>query len=106
MDHTLRHYPTSLQYPLQNSQTQELSTSTSGVEDIIEHVMDVFDRDHCIPKDLWEDAIFKPRWFKMTFLPALIVYPHRKHTRDSLIAALHDKKKIPPNTYKEYLRMQ
>lgn len=111
MDHTLRHYPTSLQHPLQDSQTQEMaasssSSSSNSVEDIIEHAMDLFERDQCIPKDLWENAIFKPRWFKMTFLPAFIVYPHRKHTRDGLIAALHDKKKIPPNTYKEYLRMK
>ncbi|KAJ8653121.1 hypothetical protein O0I10_011262 [Lichtheimia ornata] len=110
VDHTLRQYPLSLQHPLLDSQTQEMATSSSSrsssVEDIIEHAMDLFERDQCIPKDLWENAIFKPRWFKMTFLPAFIVYPHRKHTRDGLIAALHDKKKIPPNTYKEYLRMK
>lgn len=104
MDHTLRHYPTSLQHPLENSQTQEMATSNSSVDDIIEHAMDLFERDQCIPKDLWENAIFKPRWFKMTFLPAFIVYPHRTSTRDSLLAALHDKKKISAATYQEYLR--
>ncbi|KAI9318726.1 hypothetical protein BX666DRAFT_1876894 [Dichotomocladium elegans] len=118
LDHSLRQYPSSLQIPLQLLQygqqpdqriysnstlTTAGNPSSHHVEDEISRILEEYEKTRLIPKSLWEDTIFRPRWFRATFIPAITLLPERLDVRDALMAALMDKKRINEDTYAEYL---
>ncbi|KAI8388622.1 uncharacterized protein BYT42DRAFT_241451 [Radiomyces spectabilis] len=83
--------------------------SVSGSEDITNYIS-TFERTGSIPNPIWEGSIFRVKWFRTTFLPALIAWhpdsPQSDHllsARNELIEALRRKNKIPEPLYQEFL---
>jgi hypothetical protein len=64
-------------------------------------LIDKYGETQTIPQSLWEDSIFRPKWFKQTFLPALMIdwTPTDALTlerRAKMVLAFQQKGKIPP----------
>ncbi|KAI9493833.1 hypothetical protein BDB00DRAFT_357880 [Zychaea mexicana] len=78
-------------------------------EKTVETILTSFQKSGLIPKSLLEDAIFRPLWFKKTFLPALLQWQGNSDlllARDQLMAALKERKKISDQVYNDYLKQQ
>ena len=77
-------------------------------ENTVEVILTTFKETGLIPKSLLEDSIFRPLWFKVTFLPSLIQWQSSNNelemARDQLIQALRDRKRIPDEIYMKYLK--
>ncbi|KAI9260701.1 hypothetical protein BDA99DRAFT_89866 [Phascolomyces articulosus] len=133
LDQSLRTHPTSLHHPVQTSSTtpQRYSISNSiskntavsaqtsnknscsiatQQENTVETILMSFKETGLIPKSLLEDSIFRPLWFKKTFLPSLMQWQSTYRNdlvlvRDQMMQALKDRKKISDRFYKDYLKM-
>ncbi|KAG2224356.1 hypothetical protein INT45_006756 [Circinella minor] len=137
LDQSLRTHPTSLHHPVQVSTSQyfdSVNRNTSATvtaalaysnnsngsnghasgtpvqqENTVEVILTTFKETGLIPKSLLEDSIFRPLWFKVTFLPSLIQWQNSNKNelemaRDQLIQALRDRKRIPDEIYMKYLK--
>ncbi|CAO3612095.1 unnamed protein product [Cunninghamella blakesleeana] len=91
-----------------NNNNNKAGNSNVGIHlSDLEELLKIYDDTKTVPKGLWEDSIFRPKWFKLTFLPALI---HWKITdekmndnRSQLIEALNAKRKIPTSLYQQFI---
>ncbi|KAG0165206.1 hypothetical protein DFQ30_008837 [Apophysomyces sp. BC1015] len=95
-DSSARRYPTSMIHPV-------VSSERTGQREDLQSLIEEFARTKTIPRTLWEDSIFRARWFKMTFLPALFSWTPSTATllqaKTLLVAELKNKGKIPKNLY-------
>ncbi|KAI8077843.1 uncharacterized protein BX664DRAFT_343628 [Halteromyces radiatus] len=122
IDVTFKHYPTLLGSCNDSSNNNnikdkgkgKLVESSSNNKTVLGHqpedlqrLVTQFGDTNVIPQSLWEDSIFRPKWFKQTFLPALMLHwqPSDRLTldrRDQLVAIFNNKGKIPALLYSLY----
>ncbi|KAI9306331.1 hypothetical protein BJ944DRAFT_263721 [Cunninghamella echinulata] len=73
----------------------------------LEKLLKAYNETNMVPKELWEDSIFRPKWFKLTFVPALMNWKltDKKmiENRYQLIEALNAKRKIPTSLYQQFI---
>ncbi|KAF7728419.1 hypothetical protein EC973_006097 [Apophysomyces ossiformis] len=111
LDVMVRQYPRSMIHPLgqvhsasgkedkaQNHKTRDAGSRDVST-DIVDPIVQAYARTRTIPKTLWEDTIFRARWFRMTFLPTLFAWsaptPLLAQAKTDLIVDLRTKGKIP-----------
>ncbi|KAI8341152.1 hypothetical protein BC941DRAFT_415980 [Chlamydoabsidia padenii] len=112
VDATLRHYPTHLGIPLISDSLHhdnEMNNSTiMGLQPAdLNNLMNKYGETQNIPQSLWEDSIFRPKWFKQTFLPALMIdwKPSDSLTlerRAKMVIAFQQKGKIPASLMAQF----
>ncbi|CAO3590105.1 unnamed protein product [Absidia cylindrospora] len=127
VDATLRHYPSRLDTPLLSDLLHQslgglgssISNSKGELGDgntnhIMKHqpaelqkLMDKYGETETVPQGLWEDSIFRPKWFKQTFLPALMIDwkpsdPLTLTRRAHMIKSFQRKGKVPVSLLEQY----
>jgi hypothetical protein len=107
VDASLRQYPSHLGTPLISDSLREpphhhTNNTIKGHQPAdMKKLIDKYGETQTIPQSLWEDSIFRPKWFKQTFLPALMIdwTPTDALTlerRAKMVLAFQQKGKIPP----------
>ncbi|ORX48264.1 hypothetical protein DM01DRAFT_1131494 [Hesseltinella vesiculosa] len=120
MEASLQHMPTRLGQPMasKNSAVTHGSTASTNMHlsssalldaSSLEKIMKSYTGSECATVSLSHDVIFKPVWFKQTFLPSLINWsppPHLATARHDLIKLIHSKGKLPLSLHQEYKKQQ
>lgn len=110
VDAALRQYPPTVGIPLMSDSLRDPPTHHTNITNNtdkghqpvdMKKLMEKYGETQIIPQSLWEDSIFRPKWFKQTFLPALMIdwTPTDALTlerRANMVMAFQQKGKIPP----------
>ncbi|ORZ21635.1 hypothetical protein BCR42DRAFT_407976 [Absidia repens] len=125
VDAALRYYPSRLDTPLLSDlispscgdiggSISKGKLGGSGNNHIVKYrpaelqkLMDRYGDTETVPQSLWEDSIFRPKWFKQTFLPALMIDWKPTDTltltrRAHMIKSFQRKGKVPISLLEQY----
>ncbi|KAL0086688.1 hypothetical protein F4703DRAFT_1792923 [Phycomyces blakesleeanus] len=106
LDSSLKQLPLSINTPLV-TEKGKVVRGHSALD--IQELVQTYVNTNTVPKSLWEASIFQARWFKATFLPALVSWNHTDQqlsvAHKKLIKSLYEKGKMPDGLYREFQNM-